>query len=251
MRATIASIHFAPVECDRTTFGFGFFRMPAVAPGAEPATIFISDKVQIEEGPYQWGQNGKRSKHKYPHAGETIARDVVGHWTQNGLHMRPDCRPGIFLVRERIPLLQQSGAPVVDADGIPQWRDATDWEKSEMYTQDLADSRKADRAYASALYVKANAMADNPKLIPLISEATKLGAKHYGLEAEWLKENAATDVKPCPMCTKIIARHAILCPFCHGVADLDKWAQSEVIKNQALKGARTNTNPQQLVEQTA
>lgn len=248
MTAKVASIHFAPVECDRTTFGFGFFRMPAVAHGAEPAILLIPDKVQIEEGPYQWGQNGQRSKRKHPHAGETIARDVVGHWTQNGLHMRPDCRPGIFLVRERIPLLHESGAPVLDAEGFPQWRDATDWEKESMYAEDLAASRKADRAYASALYVKANSMADNPRLIPLISDVTKLGARHYGLDAEWLKENAASDVKPCPMCTKIIATKAILCPFCHGVADLDRWAASETIKNATLKTARLNPQP---VEQTA
>lgn len=248
MTTKVASIHFAPVVCDRTTFGFGIFKMPAVEHGAEPALLFVADKIQIEEGPYEYGQNGRRPKRKYPCAGETIARDIVQDWTQNGISMRPGCHPGIFVVRERLPLLNTDGTPVVDAEGVPQWRDASEQEKTEMYAEDMRDARKADRAYASALYMKANAMAENPKLIELISQATKLGAKHYGLEAEWLKENAATDVKPCPMCTKIIARHAILCPFCHGIADLEKWAAGEATKNTAIKNARLNPQP---VEQTA
>lgn len=249
MTAKIASIHFAPVECDRTTFGFGIFRIAAVAPGAEPAILLVSDKVQLEEGPYIWGQNGQRPKRRYLHSGDEIARDVVQHWTENGVGMRPGCHPGIFLVRERIPLLQENGAPIVDAEGESQWRDATEEEKAQMYAEDLAAAKNADRAYARALFLKASGDAENPKMIPLIPLAARLGAKQYGLEADWLKENAATDVKACPMCTKVIARHAVLCPFCHGVADLEKWAMSEAIKNQALKAARLN--PPQAVEQTA
>jgi hypothetical protein len=68
-----------------------------------------------------------------------------------------------------------------------------------MWIEDLEQARMADHAYANMLFLQANAMAEDPRLIPFIPKNARLAAKQYGLTAEWLRENAALHVRPCPL----------------------------------------------------
>lgn len=236
MTTKIASIYFAPVKAQRM-FG-GPYELPAVPVGAQPAILSVSDRIQYEDGPYNLSNNGKRSKRRYLVFGQDIANDLVNEWTAHGVGMTPQCRPGIWVVRERLPLLNEDGSPQFDADGVPTWRDATDEEREAMWAEDLAAARLADRAYANMLFVQANAMAEDPRLIPFIANNARVAARQYGLTAEWLKEDAALAVKTCQYCTKVIPARAIKCPKCTEIVDVEGYARLEAEKALALKIAK-------------
>ena len=234
--AKIASIYFYPVRAERP-YG-GPYILPPVSLGLDPILIEIGDRIQIEQGPVSLGQGGKRSRRRHLITGAAIAKDIVSHWTEHGVGMTPQCHPGIWVVREEIPLIRADGTPEVDAEGVSQWRPATEEEMAFMWMEDLQAARAADRTYAQLLYMQANAMADEPKMIPFISELAKSAAKQYGLEAEWLKDDAQLLVKTCPYCTKVIPSRAIKCPKCTEIVDIEAYAQLEANKQQALKEAK-------------
>lgn len=236
MTAKIASVYFAPVKAERI-FG-GVYQIPAVGPGKEPLILTITDRVQVEQGPYSLGSvAGRRSVRRQLIPGEAIARDLVREWTEMGLGMTPQCRPGIWMVREQVALMREDGTIETDADGLPLWRLAMDEERELMWEQDLQMARMVDRAYADYLFMQANALAEDARLIPFVSEVAKTGARAYGLEAEWLKANAALNVKTCSYCTKVIPGAAIKCPHCQEIVDVEAYARLEATKKQALKVA--------------
>lgn len=236
--ARIASIYFMEVTAERN-FG-GPYIMPAVALGDEPVILHLKDVVQTEEGSYSLGSNGRRSKRKHLVRGEDIAKDLVAEWSQHGIGMNPQRSPGIWMVRDQLPLVHPNGMPVVDADGVSQWREANEEERAIMWAQDYAAAQMRDRAYAELLFHQANIMAEEPRLVPLIPEMCKLAAKQYGLEAEWLKEGLQLLVKACAYCTKVIPGAAIKCPKCGEVVDIEAYALLEARKLQALKLAKDN-----------
>jgi hypothetical protein len=234
--ALIASIFFAPVRAERI-YG-GPYEIPAVPPGADPVLLQVQDRVQIEEGPYTLGHGGRRQKNRHLVSGESIARDIVNEWTGNGLGMTPQCRPGIWVVRDRIPLLLDNGVPATDADGYGTWRPATEEERLAMWEEDLIAARIADHAYANMLFLAGNAMAEDPRLIPFVPKNARLAARQYGMTAEWLKENAALNVRPCPFCTKIISSGAIKCPSCSEIVNVEAYVALETQRNSAIKAAK-------------
>ena len=236
MTSKVATIYFAPVKAERL-YG-GPYEMPGVPLNGDPVILTVTDRVQIEQGPYQLGSNGKRSRRRHIVLGEVIARCIVGEWTEHGVGMNPQCRPGIWAVRERVPLLHLDGTPEIDADGISMWREATADERHQMWQQDLAAARLADKRYANLLFLQANAMAEEPKLIPFIAPNARLAAKHYGYDAEWLKDDAALNVKSCQYCTKVIPAKAVKCPKCTEVVDVEAYAVLEMQKQVALKAAK-------------
>lgn len=239
MTAKVASIYFAPLIADRSIYG-GMYELPPVPLDSDPAILMIYDRMQYEDGPYQFGQRGMRQKRKYPVFGEIIARDIVNEWTTGAANMNPQCRPGVWVVRERIPLLNQDGSSQVDAEGMALWREAAQEEKDAMWREDLAAAKTADQAYARLLFLRASADAQNPLKIPLIPKTARLAAWQYGLTAEWLRENAAVDVQQCRFCTKVISAKAIKCPHCTEIVNPEAYAEQEVIRKAALNAAVAN-----------
>jgi hypothetical protein len=236
MTTKVASIYFAPVRAERP-FG-GPYELPAVPLGMAPAILTITDRVQIEQGPYELGSNGKRSRRQHLVKGEAIARDVVAEWSANGVGMNPQCRPGIWVIREQLPLINPDGTAQIDADGVALWRDATEEEKLAMWEEDLAAGRQADRSYANMLFVQASGMAEDPRKIPFIAPNARVAAQQYGMTAEWLKEDAALHVKQCLYCTRVIPAKAIKCPHCSEIVDVEGYAALEAQKQAALKQAK-------------
>src|SRR5438067_105228 len=105
--ARVASIHFAEVTADRAIYG-GRYAIPAVGLGQKPVILEIEDKVQRDEGPISTGPGGNRRQQlRYHVDGFDIARDIVNQWTANGLGYTPDAHPGIWLVRDRLPLMRK------------------------------------------------------------------------------------------------------------------------------------------------
>lgn len=241
MTVKIASIHFSPVHADRSIYG-GMYDIPAVALGAEPAILVVEDKLQRDEGPYSTGPGGgRRVKLEYAVYGQEIARDIVGEWTQNGRGMTPDAHPGIWVVRDRIAVMKTEygkEVPLIDVLGHQVFRQASYEETQRMWDEDLAMATSADRAYADWCFIDGNRVAADARMILFIPQAYKRAARQYGHQADWLKEGAAYSVAPCPHCTTIVPKSAMMCPKCTLPIDLQRYAAWEVQRTIAMTSAQ-------------
>jgi hypothetical protein len=235
MLTKVASIHWARVQAERTLYG-GYYAIEAVPPGAEPLILEVSDKLQQWEGPYSLSPTGTtRSKHSRIVTGEEIAPDIVAEWTQFGVGMNPQCHPGIWVVRERVPETNEDGTRKMDGDNRTIWRSATGTERAVMWSEDFRAAQKADAAYAEVLVRKADQDAEDPRKIPFIPEKAKGAAKQYGIQRDWLKEIASVDMKRCPYCDTLVSSHVAVCKACHNIVDPELYAVLERKKQAALR----------------
>ena len=246
MIAHVASLHYAPVEAQRALYG-GYYAIPAVARDArEPVILEVTDKIQKWQGSYTEGGGVRRAQHRDTIFGESIAMDIVKHWTQDGVGMTPECHPAIWVVREHLPLLNDNGSPVMD-EGTerPMWRPATAEEKAAMWAEDLAANKAAGYAYAEYLYRTYDAKyEEDPRLLPFFPEVAKLACKAYNFDALWARPAAevVANEKPCPFCAKRIVKTVIVCPNCHQVVDHERYAIEESKKLAALDAVVQSQN---------
>lgn len=247
----IASVHFAPLELGRP-FRMDKYKMVACPLGAEPVVMDIYDLIQRDWGSILSGTS-KRQEHRWLVAGEEIARDLVGEWsgvTTVGVGMTPNCHPGVWVVRDKIPVTQKQQklvdgqqltfeeTMVLDASNRPTFREATPDEFREMWAEDLAANRDADRHYAEWCWAQGNQISDDDKHNQLIPKNYRIAAKHYGLEASWLKEAAAMDSANCPSCGRLVSKKTFICGYCQQPTDLPRWAAWTAQKDAALREAK-------------
>jgi len=236
MTKTIASIYFVDVEAKRPLYG-GYYRIPAIKKGSEPFLLRVDDKIQRSQEP---GPDGKtKVSARYPVDARDIADDILREWTRETVGMTPDCRPGIWIVRDEVPVTDDQGRPEFDADKRPMWRPATDTERAEMWAEDLAAARIANANWADYLIRQGDLLADDPKQRILISGPMKIAARYFGRDREWLEELKDNDIKHCPYCTKAIAVHTVKCPHCQEVVDVEKYAKLQAQRDAAVEAARS------------
>lgn len=247
--AHVATIHFHERIVDRKQFQFGTYTLPAVPLGAPPVVIEVPDKIQIDRGPFKDSMRGnQRSIVKFPETGQVIAHDIVHECTASGLGMTEGCHPGIWFVRESMPLLHEQdviengrmmfaqGTQQRDAEGGAMWRPATEAEKSAMWAEDLADAIVSDAAYAEMLIAYANSL-DERIWSKAISPVTKAAAKHYNITTGWNTKAGALERMSCPHCGEQVVKTAAVCRFCTRVVDPVRAAiNEEKLKNMTLKG---------------
>lgn len=254
--ARIASVHFAPVVAKRNYRG-NHYKIPACPLNAEPIIIEVRDLIQRDWGSMLAGTN-KRQEHRWPVLGEEIANCVVGEWTGTtsvGPGMNPECHPGIWVVRDRLPVTQTQQTGIVDgeatyeermildAENKTSFREASAQEARAMWAEDLEKARYSDRKYAEWCWRQGNHIVEIwrrggepvPREMP---EVYKLAAKQYGLEADWLKEAAASDSRKCPHCGTLGSKHTFICAACTQPVDLEKWATFQAQKDAALRDAK-------------
>jgi endogenous inhibitor of DNA gyrase (YacG/DUF329 family) len=251
----IASIHFAPLIAKRN-YRATSYRIQAVPLGAEPFILPIRGVMQFDEGPVINGPGGgRRQKLRYPVLPQEIANCLVGEWTGttvSGLGMNPECHPGVWVVRDRLPVTEKTQKLIdgenitfeekmlIDADGNQEFRDATDEERQDMWDEDLAAARKADRNYAEWCWAEGNRISEAWKrggeLVPRhMPPLYKLAATQYGLEADWIKEAVASNARNCPHCGTPGGRENWMCQKCGQPIDIDKWAQFQAQKEAAMR----------------
>lgn len=256
MVARIASVHFASVTASRNYRGEPYF-IPPVALGESPKILVCRDLVQRDWGPMLPGTQ-KRQEYRWLVQGDEIARCLTGQWTGTttvSLGMNPDCHPGIWIIRDRLPQTEQvprsfskeeglafEERMVVDAEKNTVFREATDEEKQLMFEEDLAHARMADRRYAEWCWNDGNRIFEGRKLGKLVPTDMppnyKLAARHYGLDADWLREAASIDSRACPSCGKLGPKAHFVCQHCTQPTDLDRWAAWQAQKDSALKDAK-------------
>ena len=78
--------------------------------GSGAQVITVTDKVQTDRGSRIRNRQDrrKRSIRKFPETGEVIARDIVQNCTETGNLMSAGCHPGIWRVRESMPMLYET-----------------------------------------------------------------------------------------------------------------------------------------------
>ena len=220
----IASVHFAELRTQRQGLTF---TTPGVALSGDPVIISVPNVTQTERGPYLLSSDKKqRSLHKFPIPDFDIANDIVNEWAHSGLGMNPKCRPGVWVVRDRIPILDDAGNQVLDADGIGSYRSATEDEMRRMFLEDLEQNRACDVEYAKWLIGEANAQAVDPRTIRFIPVKAKLAVEHLGMTTEWMKPGAGSlEMKACMYCQSIIVKKAVICPKCTQCVDPAEFAR--------------------------
>jgi hypothetical protein len=200
--------------------------------GGDPDIIVVADMLQTERGPYLESTNKKqRSVHRYPIYADVIARDIIHEWAYNGPGMTEGRRPGIWLVRDTLPELDEDGVQVVDFEGRGVRKPATDREIREMFAEDLHAARLADNEFARHEVERANAQAENPKLIEFITERQRAAVKHLGIETPWMKLGSSLETKSCQFCNSVLTKTAIICRVCHQVVDYPAFAVEEAKRN--------------------
>lgn len=248
MLTKVASVYWCRVQAERTLYG-GYYSIDAVLPGAEPLILEVTDQIQRWEGPYSLSPTGTvRSKHSRIVPGEEIAPDIVAEWTQFGVGMNPQCHPGIWMVRDRVPELYPDGTRKLDGDNRTVWRSATEEERTRMWGEDLDSAKRADAAYAAMLIRKADQDAEDPRKIPFIPEKSRAAAKQYGIERDWLKEIASSDMRRCPYCDTLVSSHVAVCKACHNIVDAELYAVLERKKQAALRLAMVEEEEAVLVK---
>lgn len=234
--AKIASIFWDELKANRLYPG-GPFTIPGVPLGAPPTILEIKDVHQIEWGPY--GSNNHRTRIKQLVECYDIVTDLVHEWANSGIQMSQVCHPGVWVVRERLPLVNPDGTLVRDGDGIGMFREATEAEKAEMWAADLEENQNAQREYAEAMFnIAETTYNEEPRMRPWIHRHAFSAAKYYGLEAEWTKKASERNEKACPSCTAVISGKALKCPKCNAVVDIKGYAAREATIELELRTQR-------------
>lgn len=230
--AKIASIFWEPLRAERLYPG-GPFKIAGIAPGRSPAILTVEDVHQTDYGAY--GPNNKREIIERLVTASSIAFDLVSEWATRGVQMGATCHPGVWHVRETMPMVNPDGTLIRDAKGVGRQREASEQEKAEMWAEDLEANTLAQREYGQIMYDIGEATYnEEPRKRPWIHRHAFGAAKHYGMEAEWLKKGSERATQPCPVCTAIISKNALKCPKCGGIVNIAEYAKREVATQEAI-----------------
>lgn len=223
----IATIYPIAMRVQRPIYQ-GDFKFPAVPFGAEPFILEIKDHYEWNDRPFFEGTvNGRLRRRRDVIAADEIANDIIRELTQSHPDAAPGCHPGIWIVRERVPLHDEKGLPILDADAKASFREMSEAEKKAAWAEDLEANRQAQAAWGERAIQKGNIMAQEPKAVPFIPDYCKEMAKYYGQSPKWLNRITEGNTKKCQWCAQIIDRESIICPECGKTVDFKRYAQLE------------------------
>lgn len=251
MTSRVASIYFMGLSARRPLFG-GVFDAAPVLKGEKPFILSIADHIQPEKMPHILG--GGYIPRRI--AGDEIARDIVREWSAEGLGMNVACGPGVWVVRDAIPIVNENGIQILDADGTAQFRPATDEEKEQMWAEDVAAQTMRQENWGAYLKQQGDMLDADPekKRAILITPTMRAAAAYYGYAVDWMDRKLREgDRMACRWCTKIIPSNALVCPECSRVVDARRAALAEEIDKLTARAAlkAQQQQPQQPQEQPA
>lgn len=213
-----------PHRAERSLYG-GVFKVPAVPKGAAPVLIPVADHVQMEKLPHIMGGGNMPRRI----LGESIAADVVREWAHSGMGMNTACGPGIWVVRDVMPLVNPDGTLVLDVEKHAQFRPATDEEKARMWAEDMVEQTSRQEAWGAYLKEQGDILDADPdrKKGILISPTMRAGAAYYGYSAPWLENTRKRvgDMKTCQFCSRDIPSSTVKCHLCNEVVDRKRYEE--------------------------
>lgn len=218
MKVRIASIYFEGRKLNRSQYG-GMYEVPSVKKGENPFILEVPDKGQMDKLPHIIGGGHIRRVI----TGEEIAHDIVQHWAQNGMGMKPEVGPGIWQIREFLPVVNEHGIPQKDSDGRVMINEVSEEQKKEWFAEDLAFNIARQDRWIEHLIGEGDRMALNPKEIPYITSSMKAAVKYSGRQREWTLELKSGDRSVCSFCGMSIVSNVIICTHCHEVLDAKRY----------------------------
>jgi hypothetical protein len=110
--AMVASIYFAPVSTN-AGYAAALTRLPAVPPGSEPVLLADHRTACKSRRPVSARQSmdGAANARHLVHGRSNCPLTLWASGRSTELGMTPQCRPGIWVVRDRKPLLNEDGTP--------------------------------------------------------------------------------------------------------------------------------------------
>lgn len=252
-RTLIASIHYLALSAKRNYRGEPYVIDAVSTPGSPPELTSIDDIMERDWGPITTGPGqGRRQELRYPEMGEVIARDLVREWTETGVGTNTTCHPGVWVIRDRLPVMKilrdrnnpnDEGIEVSDLDiyGKQVFRAASSEEKETMWKEDLRNAREADRRYAEYAFMDGNNIASDVRRVHLVPDTYKAAARFYGMEANWSKQGFELMRKPCPHCNALLIGEPMMCSSCAQPIDVKRWARYQADKERELREAKQLT----------
>lgn len=216
MTVRIASIYFMPLVAKRPLYR-GDYYIPVVKKDSDPEVLLITDKIQVGQ---EATITGSKQLRRDLILGEEIANCVLNEWTKQTPGMTPARGPGVWIIRDTIPLTHTDGTLVMDeASGKPAYREASTDEKMLMWQEDHIEARIRQDAYIEYLILEADVLNENPQGRRVLSPVAKEAARYAGLEREWLKELKTEDLKVCQFCGSTIKAKTSKCIKCSEIVD--------------------------------
>lgn len=239
MQKTIFSIYYSALQEIRRPLYQGVFAIPVVKKGESPAALVIKDHHEFNDQPFFTGTNNNRPyKMRITILGEQIAEDILLHWTKLHPEMTTSCAPGLWVGRDIIFLWDDdTGKPLIDAEGKQEYRPATKEERDAMFAEDLYAAHSRQDAWCEAALRKGDIMSEDVKKVPWIPQYCLDSVDYSGRERAWRHGLRQGDIKKCPFCTKAIASMAFKCPFCAEVVDAEGYAEFKARQENAQRSA--------------
>jgi hypothetical protein len=212
----IASIYPIEMKAQRTLYS-GDFVLPAYdRDKGTPVVIQIKDHVQYEQMPFFYAAQGAKRNPMARHliTAIEIANDIVKEWTLHVMGQNPQSHPGIWVVRDTVPLFDDDGKPIMSAMGPQEHRPATPQECEAMFEEDRAEAEAAQREWGEFCIQMGDIMSQKPEAIPWIPHYAKTLCRYYGRDKKWTRKQTEADVKNCPSCRSLIDVLAVVCPQC-------------------------------------
>jgi hypothetical protein len=239
MLTRIASVHFFASRADRKQWGKEYV-VPAQKLNDEPFILSIDDAVQHWEGDYQSSTVvGKRRQNNHLVTGESIAADLIQEWTQNGVGRTDRCHPGLWIIRDRVAIVDNDGKAVLDIMQRATFRRAEPAEFKAMWQEDEDAARAADAEYAKYVIGIADRFFNNPKGSQAVSimPIQRAAAEIYAPAAPWLVSGSALIPAVCPYCQFRAPAASIKCPRCHEIIDAAGYARLQADEKRIIKEA--------------
>lgn len=237
MTTRVATIYFETLTLERSLYN-GKFTLPAVKKGLAPVIVEIRDHTQGEKLPHVIGAGVVRRQI----VGQEIAADLVKALGSGAPGMNPNCGPGIWLVRDFAPVLDERGIPQKDLDGRVVLEELSPEQKAQFFTEDRQAAEARQDAWIKALLDEADALwADpNPGKRIMIGPQHKAACIYAGRKREWLMDFKAGDRISCPFCQVAVPLGAAVCQNCHNVIDSVKYERLKAsVGNQKLNAPGT------------
>lgn len=238
METKIASIYYSPLSATRI---YGLRAdLPAVPKGGDPVILTLKPLVQRAQEPSPDGKS--KIVQEYLVKSHEQAADLVREWTREAIGQTDYCHPGVWVVRDRIPLLNADGTPQLSfPEKKALFRDATEEEKRQMFAEDEQAAKVAQDEWATYLIQKGDEWhaSKDPQDARKISNLMRLTAKHYGKEREWVETLKDGELKTCQFCQKTIPSKAVKCQHCSEVVDYHAFAKMKGERDAVQQANRT------------
>lgn len=165
------------------------FTLKPVKRGQKPFVLEVYDSFEevLDVVGSSGAKPGEKPRISKPVPVEVIVEDLLNHWTGGLFNVPPGAKPGIMEVINSAP------------------------SQKELFQMDAQQTLYFEYLFTEGERLhKENNWKD-------ITETMRLAAEYLGYSRVWSNRSIARETDPCPFCTTMIPRAALVCPTCQHV----------------------------------